>query len=77
LPIENSYQLDGINSNKPFILKTLKQRLNNSNIDFVTRLIKEVESKKLCYTDNDKLELMKEQNPSVSKFITTFGLVLK
>lgn len=77
LPIENSYQLDGINNLKIFILKSLRQNLNNKLINFSTRLIKEKESKKLCYTNKDKLDLMKEKNPSVAKFITTFGLVLK
>jgi hypothetical protein len=77
LPIENTYQEDALKNIKVFIQNLLKKELKNKNIELVTRVIKEKESVKLYITDKDKLERLVEKNPSVIKFIQTFGLELK
>lgn len=77
LPVENSYQEDALKNLKGFIINILKKELRNKNVEFTTRLIKEKESVKLYLTDKDKLERLVENNPSVIKFIQTFGLELK
>lgn len=77
LPVENTYQHEGLKAIHAFILKSLQISLNNKNASFTTRVVEEKESKKLYYTDREKLEYMIEKNPKILKLIQTFGLELK
>lgn len=77
LPVENIFQHDKLKLIHAFILKRLKISLNNKNVTFETRVVEEKESKKLYYTDKEKLEYMIEKNPKILKLIQTFGLELK
>jgi len=77
LPVENIYQHDKLKLIHPYIVKRLRIGLNNKNVIFETRVVEEKESKKLYYTDKEKLEYMIEKNPKILKLIQTFGLELK
>lgn len=74
LPVENSYQYDEIKGYKNIVLSNLSKLLNNKNIDFDLRILKEVERKKLRYTTKDKLEYLIEKNPIVKDLINDLQL---
>ena len=69
LPVENTYQYDEIKGYKSLVINNLSQLLNNKNIDFDLRVLKEVERKKLRYTTKDKLEYLIEKNPIVKDLV--------
>ena len=75
LEIDNSIQLDLINSIKPEIIAFLRRELKNSKIELIVEVTTEIKNK-IIYTDNDKFDEMVKKNPSLKKLKQKFNLDL-
>jgi len=60
---------------RPKIIRFLRQRLNNYQINFKLILDEAIE-KKYAYTPQEKYEKLKEINPTITKLRSTFNLDL-
>lgn len=74
LIIENPIQNEVIKEYKGILLKSLKQKLNNKNINISTRMVREKEAKRLLVTDKQKYDYLVEKYPDISKLKQAFSL---
>ena len=58
---------------KTNLVEFLRQTLNNNSIQ-VTGVLKEFQSKKVAYTNKDKIEHLAEKNPILHELKSRFGL---
>lgn len=76
LEIDNSVQVDLINTIKPELVSWLRKELKNSAINLVSEM-SEGEKEKIIYTDSDKYMEMLKKNPQLEilkqKFKLDFG----
>lgn len=77
LIIENPIQDDVIREYKGGLIKNLKQKLNNKNIDISTRMVKAKEAKRLLVTDKQRYDYLVEKYPAIDKLRKTFNLDLQ
>lgn len=66
LQLNTQLQEDSFNEIRNQMTKFLQKELNNKNLNIITSIAEDKEDKKI-YTDRDKLEFLKEQNPNVAK----------
>ncbi len=73
LEIDNSVQVDLINTIKPELVAWLRKELKNSRVQLVTK-ITETEKEKLIYTDSERYMEMLKLNPHLEILKTKFKL---
>ncbi len=71
----NKLMADELNRIKPKVLKYLREKLNNYNIDFKVN-VNEEQAAKVAYTTLEKYDLLKSKNPNLKKLKDTFKLDL-
>ena len=67
--------LNSFNKGKSELLKHLRQKLNNYQIDFKV-IINEAATKEYIYTAQEKYEALKKKNPNIELLKKTFRLDL-
>jgi DNA polymerase-3 subunit gamma/tau len=75
LDIENKLQDDLLQIEKVELLNFLRTELKNFTIDFKTRILEQIQKKRL-YTSNEKYQHMLEKNPTLEEFRKRFSLDL-
>lgn len=75
LDIENKLQEDLLNGEKVGLLNYLRTELNNYSIDLQTKLLEQIQKKRL-YTSQEKYQYMLEKNPKLDDFKKRFNLDL-
>ncbi|HQS06764.1 MAG TPA: DNA polymerase III subunit gamma/tau, partial [Daejeonella sp.] len=75
LDIENKLQEDLLQAEKVDLLNFLRTELKNFNIDLQTKLLEQIQKKRL-YTSNEKYQHMLEKNPNLEEFRKRFNLDL-
>ena len=75
ISVPNELMFNQLNKGKPKLLRFLREKLNNYGIQIIINLNETVE-KKFAYTPQEKFAKLKEKNPLLEKFKTTFGLDL-
>jgi len=73
IPLTNPIEEPLLLSIKTPLVEFLRQRLNNSNLQ-VNGVLREVQSRKIAYTNKDKFEHLAEKNPLLHKLKDKFGL---
>ncbi len=71
--LPNSRMESSLLKSKPRILKHLRDKLQNYQLDFEIIINEEIE-KKFAYTPKEKYEVLREKNPLLSKLKATFDL---
>jgi hypothetical protein len=74
--VENSYEEEAIKEYRGGLVKRLKQKLNNKNIEVLTRMVEAGEEKKLLVTDKQRYDYLLEKYPALDKLRKTFNLDL-
>lgn len=77
LIVENTYQEDVIKDYRGGLVKKLKQKLNNRNIEVFTRMVETKEAKRLLVTDKQRYDYLAEKYPALDKLRQTFNLDLQ
>lgn len=77
LIVENSYQEDVVKDYRGGLVKKLKQKLNNKNIEVFTRMVETKEAKRLLVTDKQRYDYLAEKYPALDKLRQTFNLDLQ
>ncbi len=73
LEIDNSVQVDLINTIKPELVAWLRKELKNSKVQLITK-VAETEKEKLIYTDSEKYLEMLKKNPHLDLLKHKFKL---
>lgn len=73
LEIDNSVQVDLINTIKPELVAWLRKELKNSKIQLITK-VSETEKEKIIYTDSEKYFEMLKSNPHLDLLKHIFKL---
>lgn len=73
LPLNNPVEEPLLQGVRTSLITYLRDKLSNSSVT-VTGVLKEVESKKMIYTNKDKFEHMVQKNPALKELKERFGL---
>lgn len=73
LKLDNLVQEELIRNNKPQLVAWLRKELRNSRIDLTTEISQEP-TRRIIYTDNEKLDEMLRKNPDLSLLKESFQL---
>ena len=65
--LPNKLMQSQLNSQKPRILKVIREKLNNFSIDLIID-VNEIQEKKYAYTPQEKYAKLKEKNPFIAEF---------
>lgn len=75
IEVDNSVQADNLKLIKPEMLGFLHRNLQNELIDIDIKLVEKVDDRKIL-TEDQKLKMMMEKNPSFAKFKEDLGLYI-
>ena len=67
ITLPNKLMQSQLNSQKPRILKVIRQKLNNYGVDLIID-VNEIQEKKYAYTPQEKYQKLKEKNPFIAEF---------
>jgi DNA polymerase-3 subunit gamma/tau len=67
ITLPNKLMQSQLNSQKPRILKVIREKLNNYSIDLIIE-VNEIQEKKYAYTPQEKYAKLKEKNPFIAEF---------
>ncbi|PHR69397.1 MAG: DNA polymerase III subunit gamma/tau [Lutibacter sp.] len=67
IALPNKLMQSQLNSQKPRILKVIREKLNNYSIDLIID-VNEIQEKKYAYTPQEKYAKLKEKNPFIAEF---------
>ena len=71
--LPNKLMQSQLNSQKPRILKVIREKLNNFSIDLIID-VNEIQEKKYAYTPQEKYAKLKEKNPFIAEFRKSLDL---
>ncbi len=75
--VENSYEEDAIKEYRGGLVRSLRKKLNNKNIEVFTRMVEAGEEKILLVTDKQRYDYLVDKYPALDKLRKTFSLDLQ